>query len=74
MLIEEILRVVYNKQLYFFSGQFQVVGSQQTTLCRLKLGSPVTKPTLGEKIKNFWSFLLRGRVPLSSQAHYFNTV
>lgn len=58
---------------YLLNGQFQVVGSQQTTLCRLKLGSPVTKPTLGEKLKNFWTFLLRGRVPLSSQAHYFNT-
>ncbi|KAK8377201.1 hypothetical protein O3P69_013683 [Scylla paramamosain] len=59
---------------YLLNGQFQVVGSQQTTLCRLKLGNPVSKPTLGEKVKNFWTFLLRGRVPLSSQAHYFNTV
>lgn len=59
---------------YLLNTQFQVVGSQQTTLCRLKLGSPLTKPTLMEKTKNFWSFLLRGRVPLSNQTHYFNPV
>ncbi|XP_053632069.1 uncharacterized protein [Cherax quadricarinatus] len=56
------------------NNQFQVIGSQQTTLCRLKLGNPLTKPTHREKVKNFWSFLVRGRVPLSSQTHYFSQV
>ncbi|XP_071539052.1 uncharacterized protein [Panulirus ornatus] len=60
--------------LHLLKDQFQVIGSQQTTLCRLKLGNPLTKPTRKEKIKNFWSFMVRGRVPLSNQTHYFNQV
>nr|XP_045620650.1 palmitoyltransferase akr1-like isoform X2 [Procambarus clarkii] len=60
--------------IHLLNNQFQVIGSQQTTLCRLKLGNPLTKPTHREKVKNFWSFLVRGRVPLSNQTHYFSQV
>ncbi|KAK7073736.1 hypothetical protein SK128_022719 [Halocaridina rubra] len=59
---------------YLLKSQLHVIGSQQTTLCRLKLGAPLTNQTKKEKLRNIWSFLIRGRVPLSNQTHYFSQV
>ncbi|XP_064092266.1 uncharacterized protein LOC135205485 [Macrobrachium nipponense] len=72
MLVCNIVSVVW--AFYLLRYQFQVIGSQQTTLCRLKLGAPLSKLTFREKLRNIWTFLIRGRVPLSNQTHYFNAV
>ncbi|ROT73437.1 uncharacterized protein [Penaeus vannamei] len=72
MIICNVVSFVWG--FHLLKGQFKVIGSQQTTLCRLKLGTPLAKLTMKERMKNVWSFLVRGRVPLSNQTHYFNQV
>ena len=53
--------------------QFDVISTQQTTLCRLKLG-PASQPTLREKLKNFKSFLFNRKILVANTTHYFQHV
>ncbi|XP_076045471.1 uncharacterized protein LOC143027791 isoform X2 [Oratosquilla oratoria] len=54
--------------------QFSVIGMQQTTLCRLKLGAPKADLTFCKRLRNVWSFLTRRHVPFIQQNYYFGQV
>ncbi|CAL4094580.1 unnamed protein product, partial [Meganyctiphanes norvegica] len=55
-------------------GQLKVIGSQQTTLIRIKCGDTLDKPTWKEWIKNVWTFLMKRKVSFGNQSHYFQQV
>lgn len=55
-------------------AQLRVIGSQQTTLIRIKQGASLHKITWKEWSKNIRTFFMKGKVNLGNQSHYFNQV